>query len=275
MVSKVPQNILERGQKKVQKKKEEKASMAIEKWMGDAAIAGANSTKGLLPSSLTVTYLAVAPRHTSLLRRSSLLVVLQHKKEEAFIGWMSSAALMAVEQKKARNGRGPLQPLQLTRATMSRLAAKWLSAAAWQQRQYIVVVSATKAKKRCFFAPPAAAYSLATRPPSQMAEAPLLVCTYYYSIEVETRSREVAEACVSQAAAAQRRRWQRPVPALRQCEKETLALSCGPVKKAASKAETGWPKIPPLSWPTLHAFLLRAQYIHICRGADGLRGCYS
>ena len=45
--------------------------MAIEKWMGDAAIAGANSTKGLLPSSLTVTYLAVAPRHTSLLRRSS------------------------------------------------------------------------------------------------------------------------------------------------------------------------------------------------------------
>ena len=30
MVSKVPQNILERGQKKVQKK-EEKASMAIEK----------------------------------------------------------------------------------------------------------------------------------------------------------------------------------------------------------------------------------------------------
>ena len=36
--------------------------MAIEKWMGDAAaavaIAAANSTKGLLPSSLTVTYLA-------------------------------------------------------------------------------------------------------------------------------------------------------------------------------------------------------------------------
>ena len=60
MVSKVPQNILERGQKKVQKK-EEKASMAIEKWMGDAAaaaIAAANSTKGLLPSSLNVTYLA-------------------------------------------------------------------------------------------------------------------------------------------------------------------------------------------------------------------------
>ena len=59
MVSKVPQNILERGQKKVQKK-EEKASMAIEKYMGDAAaaIAGANSTKGLLPSSLTVTNLA-------------------------------------------------------------------------------------------------------------------------------------------------------------------------------------------------------------------------
>ena len=78
MVSKVPQNILERGQKKVQKK-EEKASMAIEKWMGDAvaaaAIAAANSTIGLLPSSLTITYLA-APRHTSLLRRSSLLVVL-------------------------------------------------------------------------------------------------------------------------------------------------------------------------------------------------------
>lgn len=77
MVSKVPQNILERGQKKVQKK-EEKASMAIEEWMGDAAAAGiaaANSTKGLLPSSLTVTYLA-APRDTSLLRRSSLLVVL-------------------------------------------------------------------------------------------------------------------------------------------------------------------------------------------------------
>ena len=76
MVSKVPQNILERGQKKVQKK-EEKASMAIVKWMGDAAAAyaAANSTKGLLPSSLTVTYLA-APRDTSLLRRSSLLVVL-------------------------------------------------------------------------------------------------------------------------------------------------------------------------------------------------------
>ena len=28
-------------------------------------------------------------------------------------------------------------------------------------------------------------------------------------------------------------------------KKETLALSCSPVKKAASKAETGWPKIPP------------------------------
>lgn len=32
--------------------------------------------------------------------------------EEAFIGWMSSAALMAVveEQKKAKNGRGPFPP---------------------------------------------------------------------------------------------------------------------------------------------------------------------
>ena len=81
---------------------------------------------------------------------------------------------------------------------MSRLAAKWLSAAAVA----VVVHSSSvshKGQKRLFFAPPAAAHSLATRPPSQMAEAPLLVCTYYYSIEieVETRSREVAEACVS------------------------------------------------------------------------------
>ena len=155
MVSKVPQNILERGQKKVQKK-EEKASMAIEKQMGDAAagIAAANSTKGLLPSSLTVTYLTRRWR-----RRRAILpcfggpLFLQYcstRKEEAFIGWMSSAALMAVEQKKARNGRGPLQPLQLTRATMSRLAAKWLSAAAVA----VVVHSSSvshKGQKRLFF----------------------------------------------------------------------------------------------------------------------------
>ena len=51
------------------KKKEEKASMAIVKWMGDAAAAyaAANSTKGLLPSSLTVTYLARRWRRRAIL----------------------------------------------------------------------------------------------------------------------------------------------------------------------------------------------------------------
>ena len=122
--------------------------MAIEKQMGDAAagIAVANSTKGLLPSSLTVTYLA-APRDTSLLRRSSLLVVLQHKKEEAFIGWMSSAALMAVEQKRPEMGG-----VRYSRySSQEPPCLDQLQNGSQQQRQYIVVVvSATKAKKGCF-----------------------------------------------------------------------------------------------------------------------------
>jgi hypothetical protein len=93
------------------KKKEEKASMAIEKWMGDAATTaapppppGLTLRKGFF---LLLWLLCTSSAVAMATPRRAMLACL-HKKEEAFIGWMSSAALMAVEQKKARNGRGPL-----------------------------------------------------------------------------------------------------------------------------------------------------------------------
>ena len=250
--------------------------MAIEKQMGDAAagIAVANSTKGLLPSSLTVTYLTrrgggAAPRHTSLLRRSSLLVVLQHKKEEAFIGWMSSAALMAVEQKRPEMGG-----VRYSRySSQEPPCLDQLQNGSEQQQQKHSSLS-HKGQKRLFFCS-AGRSSQQYSPTAHSSREWLLllvppprvvVVVLYRNRGRDTKQRS---SCLCADSYGGRRHC---TAAMR---KEALALSCGPVKKAASKAETGWPKIPPLSWPTLHAFLLRAQYIHICRGADGLRGCYS
>ena len=94
--------------------------------MGDAAagIAVANSTKGLLPSSLTVTYLTrrgggAAPYFLASAVLSSCSTVAQERRS---LYWLDVVSCFnGCRAKKARNGRGPRKS-----HTMSRLAAKWL-----------------------------------------------------------------------------------------------------------------------------------------------------